>query len=897
MASPTLLIRGASRFAARIGRLEARAARTGQRMEALADEVTTSERRLASALGGSEIVTAAGIPTTVAELRVAHALTSRNHLNTLKRHVKNVEELAAVQADEAKHLARLAESSPAAQRNPAALDRANRIAEEVKAFEDRKDAIARYKELRDIRDELKREVADNPRDFVKRRQLQQITEQATSALDEVERTVKAYKTAKANADTAIAERIAAVEARARRAHLQELGRTPTIDDLAEEAAVKAERLNEANMSRLEILREAAQATSRAEEAALADAAEVITQFRRAAEAGDIEARRQIRRITDMSQRVAFEKAKEAEARVISIDEINREGLPQLQREPSDLHVSEDDVQEAFEEFQRFARDRDPLDDRFSDLVQDGLTDRFTPEEHAMYQRLEDASALYIGHNATAVGRAQFMERASEVLRRAAAVEEAAGGLTSKQAVDRLNREMAVRLMADHARNDIVPIVDNLFAGRYDSLSSGVSQAASQARFAARIHYHRDQLVHASLNDLKKIDEALLELHRLQEEANDLWRTANKAREDLEEFRKAASQSDASETVKATVDTKAIEAERATRVAENASQALNTSLNEANQSLDRVIQSVAGVTVVAIATEADAAQESVNNSREHFTYAEVELHEANEGVVAAEAALDNFSGSEIERLELEARLASALEIAEEAKKLCADAETSYVDARVDKQLEDKETAEEKAAAEAEARGEAYFASTAEGMAWEGMKWVGKGALTGLHYAEEGVAYASDAWGRYGMGLPVDVGHGSLDAQDAVIEHVVLPVAVATYEKAKAVTNSIVAPLREARQREEKFAAASEIKDQDEIDKLAPAPTLITIPDTEPPAPALVAEAKRKKRSDEAWAKIEEKAQQSLEKNMSLIEDGEPEEQPNMSVDPSLASQSSTSVPKV
>ncbi|MEZ5404613.1 MAG: hypothetical protein R3F23_00150 [Verrucomicrobiia bacterium] len=328
------------------------------------------------------------------------------------------------------------------------------------------------------------------------------------------------------------------------------------------------------------------------------------------------------------------------------------------------------------------------------------------------------------------------------------------------------------------------------------------------------------------------------------------------------------------------------------------------LEHANEAYTKQVTtiSVGGITLATLITvpsKAEAAREEAQKAGAEARMINERLAQVREAAARPDAGLS----------ELVTVVGAAFK-AHAAKESAERAYDKYVEARVDEQIAAEEAAKVKVEQEAEARGEAYFKSTAEGMAWEGMKWVGKGVMTGLHYTEEGLAYAVDGWG-YMMGMPnpiaspdtsVDIGHGLLAAQDAIIEHVAAPVAIATYEGAVAEANPM-APLEEARQREEKaaerFASAAEIRDDDEIDKSLQGkfPNVIIIPDAEPPAPTLVAEAKRKKRSDEAWAKIEEKAQQSIERNMSLIAEGEPEGELNMSVDPSSAPSPSTSAPKV
>lgn len=848
MASPTIFIRGIGKFAARLSRLEARAAKTGQRLEAIGNEVTASEQRLASAVGGAEVATATGATETVADLRLAHAFASRDYVKALERHARVIKELSNSQADEAEHLAKLAEKVPAAQRNPATLDRTRRIQAEVEARQRYEIAEKRLETAQKAQAKAQTTASD---DFSGRRTLQLADQEVANASNELSQAKEAFKKAKADAKMAKEQRRTAVEARDQ-AHIKP---PATIDDLAEEAAVKAEKLEEAEEIALYDPISFHEEALKAEEAALESAAETVTRLQPLAEAGDLEAQRQIRRIQAMSQRVVLEKMKKVETVGIEPRNVNREGLPQISTDPMEKELRE-----------YFAEDRRAFNEAIEEIFGETPKPEFEP---------------------SARGDAALMQSASKTFQQATAVEEAASGLTSAQAVDLVNRQIAMRLLADRARGEAISPGSVFW-------TNPIVQSPDHAKVAWRIYHSRHKLVQADVAEIYKIDEALKEIEFAQDSAQDAARMANQAQKELDKLREIAQQPGADAAAQVAVNEQATKTATLARNADKTLKEYHQAINETNQLLDRVIQSVAvggaGVAIVSVATEADAAQVSVNESREFYHYSGNELRQANEAAAAAETALDNFSGSEIERLELEAQLASALALADAAQKLHTDAETTYVDARVDKKLSDKEAAEEKAAAEAEARGEAYFKSTAGGMAWEGMKWVGKNALTGLHYAEEGAAYAVDGWGRYGMGLPVDVGHRALAAQDAAIEHVVLPVAEVTYKGAFAETNPM-APLEEAKQREEKaaerFAEASEIRDQDEIDKLAPTPTLITIPDAEPPKPTSVAEAKRKKRGDEAWAKIEEKAQQSLEKNMSLMEEGAPEEESNMSVDPSLA----------
>lgn len=319
------------------------------------------------------------------------------------------------------------------------------------------------------------------------------------------------------------------------------------------------------------------------------------------------------------------------------------------------------------------------------------------------------------------------------------------------------------------------------------------------------------------------------------------------------------------------------------------------LERANEAYAKQVTTigVGGVTlatVIAIPSPAEAARAEAQEAGAEARMADEALAQAREAAAHSDAGLGELI-----------TVAGAAFKAHMAHNEAGQAYDGYVQARVDAHLAAEEAAKATAEQEAEARAKAYLASTPEGLAWEGMKMAGEGVLTGLHYAEEGGAYMLDAWGRYGMGLPVDIGHGALAAQDALIEHVVVPVAVATYEGAAAEANPM-APLEEARKRQEaaaeRVALAAKIRDQDEIDKLVPMPTIITIPDAIPQRDPLLAEGKKdlnaSKRREAAWAKIEEKARQSLEKNMSLIDEEAPDEELNMSIDPSLQS---SSVPTV
>jgi hypothetical protein len=284
--------------------------------------------------------------------------------------------------------------------------------------------------------------------------------------------------------------------------------------------------------------------------------------------------------------------------------------------------------------------------------------------------------------------------------------------------------------------------------------------------------------------------------------------------------------------------------------------------------------IAGVTLATVITVPSKAEAA----REEAQQAEMEARIADEALAHARGAVARPDAG-LGELVTVAGAAFKAHVAEESAERAYD---NYVEARVDERIATEEAAKVKAEQEAEARAEAYLASTPEGLAWEGMKIAGSGLMTGLHYAEEGAAYVLDAWGRYGMGLPVDVGHGALAAQDAAVNGIITGVELMWTEANPA------APLMEERDQQakaaERLAEAAEIRDQDEIDKLAPTPTIITIPD----------ESGKKdlgnKDKSAVWTAIE-KPNPSVDTNICSAE-----EEPNMSVDPSLQSNSST-VPRV